>query len=101
MPPECVDCELHFNLLDEPLIRWRRRPDGQLQRNGLPDLLAAMAANAVRDFPALRPHQRHAWHAFLTQLAVIALHFAGQTEPWTHAAAWRQAQQPLTWWTQG
>lgn len=96
MPPECVDCELHFNLLDEPLIRWRRRPDGQLQRNGLPDLLAAMAANAVRDFPALRPHQRHAWHAFLTQLAVIALHFAGQTEPWTHAAEWRQALLALT-----
>ena len=39
----------------------------------------------VEAFPALRPHQRHAWHAFLVQLGVIAMHKAGLTEPLTDA----------------
>lgn len=96
MPPDVVDTDLHFCLLDEPLIRWRCRAKGDTQRASLPVLFAAMTANALRDFPALRPHQRHPWHAFLTQLAAIALHRAGQTEPWASAAEWRAALLALT-----
>lgn len=87
---------LRWNLLNEPLIRWRSTDGGNLQSSSLPQLLAAMAANEVRDFPALRPHQRHPWHAFLVQLGAIALHHAGHTQPWPTAADWRAALLALT-----
>jgi CRISPR system Cascade subunit CasA len=96
MPHEAVDTGLHHNLLDEPLIRWRCRGKGDVHRASLPELFVAMAANELRDFPALRPHQRHPWHAFLTQLAAIAMHRASQSEPWTTAADWRAALLALT-----
>lgn len=38
----------------------------------LPLTLALLHADSVRSFPALRPHQAPAWHAFLVQLAVLA-----------------------------
>ena len=87
---------LLWNLLDEPLIRWRSTDGGALHSTSLPQLLAAMAANEVRDFPALRPHQRHPWHAFLVQLGAIALHHAEQSQPWHSAADWRAALLALT-----
>jgi CRISPR system Cascade subunit CasA len=87
---------LPWNLLEEPLIRWRSTDGGTLYSTSLPQLLAAMAANEVRDFPALRPHQRHPWHAFLVQLGAIALHHAGQTQPWHTADDWRAALLALT-----
>ncbi|HRO51635.1 MAG TPA: type I-E CRISPR-associated protein Cse1/CasA [Alicycliphilus sp.] len=87
---------LQWNVLDDPLIRWRSTAAGAPQRSSLPALLAALAANEVRDFPALRPHQRHPWHAFLVQLAAIALHHAGQEQPWQQAIDWRAALLALT-----
>ncbi|HRD98752.1 MAG TPA: hypothetical protein PLA97_20420, partial [Rubrivivax sp.] len=72
MPHELAPTGVGWNLLDEALIRWRSVADGELHRGSLPGLLAAMVADTVRDFPALRPHQRHPWHAFLAQLAAIA-----------------------------
>lgn len=93
-PP--TDDGLRFNLLDEPLIRWRRHPDGVLQRSSLPDLFAALVGDTVRDFPALRAHQRHPWHAFLCQLAAITLHAAERDEPFDNAADWRTALLALT-----
>ena len=87
---------LLWNLLDEPLIRWRSTDGGALHSTSLPQLLAAMSANEVRDFPALRPHQRHPWHAFLVQLGAIALHHAQQSQPWHSAADWRGALLALT-----
>ncbi|BCN37266.1 CRISPR-associated protein Cse1 [Alicycliphilus denitrificans] len=67
-----------------------------MHQSNLPEVLAALAANQLRDFPRLRPHQRHPWHAFLVQLAAIALHHAGQTQPWLLAADWREALMALT-----
>lgn len=87
---------LRWNLLEEPLIRWRSTDGGNLHSTSLPQLLAAMVANEVRDFPALRSHQRHPWHAFLVQLGAIALHHAGQSQPWHTAADWRTALLALT-----
>lgn len=86
----------HFDLLHDPLIRWRCTATGEVQRGSLPDLLAAMAADRVRDFPALRAHQRHPWHAFLAQLAAVALHGTGQTQVLTDAPSWRAALLALT-----
>lgn len=96
-PPTSSDMPpLRFSLLDEALIRHRRVADGAQVSTSLPGLLAAMVAGEVRDFPALRPHQRHPWHAFLAQLAAIALHGADRREPWPDATSWHDALLSLT-----
>lgn len=85
-----------YSLLDEPLIRTRLAANGQPRSFSLPGLLAALQRDEVRDFPALRPHQRHPWHAFLVQLAAIALQRAGTDKPFSDEAAWRDALLALT-----
>ncbi len=76
-----------YDLLTEPLIRTRL-VDGTTEALSLPSVYAALAEDRVASFLALRPHQRHAWHAFLAQLATIALHRAGAGEPATTARRW-------------
>ena len=46
-----------LNLLTDPLIRIRDA-DGQTRPLNLPELFVALGHDAVRDYPALRPHQR-------------------------------------------
>lgn len=87
---------LFGNLLDERLIHYRRTDTGTRTAATLPELFVAMAHDEVRDFPALRPHQRHPWHAFLVQLAAIALNRTGRTDPFSTAAEWREALLGLT-----
>jgi CRISPR system Cascade subunit CasA len=87
---------LSLSLLDDPLIRYRRVTDGAVVQATLPDLLIALAQDDVRDFSALRPHQRHPWHAFLVQLAAIALHRAGRDAPFESVQDWRDALLALT-----
>ncbi len=87
---------LRYSLLDEPLIRARLVDGGQPVKYNLPGLFVALARDEVRDFPALRPHQRHPWHAFLVQLAAMALHRTGQTQPFTDEPAWKAALLALT-----
>lgn len=87
---------LRFSTLDEAFIRYRRVGDGATVHATLPALFVAMNNDEVRDFPALRPHQRHPWHAFLTQLAAIALHHAGRAEPFETVDDWRAALLALT-----
>lgn len=84
-----------LNLLEEPLIRIRDM-DGRLRRLCLPELLVELSRDTVRDYPTLRPHQRHPWHALLVQLAALALHGAGETQPWDDVVAWREALLGLT-----
>ena len=88
--------ELQFSLLTEPLIRYRRASDGGTVFASLPQLFVALADDEVRDYPALRPHQRHPWHAFLVQLVAIALHKAGRTTAFETADEWRDALLALT-----
>ena len=66
-------------LLSEPLIRVQGA-SGKVERLSLPQLLARLAAGEALDFPMLRPHQQPAWHAFLVQLAYLALELAQATE---------------------
>jgi CRISPR system Cascade subunit CasA len=87
---------LHFNLLDDRLMHYRRTGTGERIVATLPELFVAMAQDQVRDFPALRPHQRHPWHAFLVQLSAIALHRAERTEPFASSGEWRDALLSLT-----
>lgn len=78
------------NLLSEDLIETDRRPFS------LPGLLAAMSRGEVSSFPALRPHQRPAWHMFLVQLAVLALADAERGHLPEDEDAWRAALRGLT-----
>jgi len=81
---------MSHDLLHDPLIQtdagW----------HSLPGLLAAMARGEVGGFPALRPHQRPAWHMFLVQLGVMALDAAGLWEIPQTADDWRAALAALT-----
>ena len=83
------------NLLTDPLIRVGRT-DGQAAVLSLPGVYEAMVSDEVASFPALRPHQRHAWHAFLAQLAVLAMVPAGRTTPPGRAEEWRDLLRALT-----
>jgi len=78
------------NLLTEDLIETDRCS------LSLPGLLAAMARREVAGFPALRPHQRPAWHMFLVQLAVLALSVSGSEEIPEDEEEWRAALRRLT-----
>lgn len=77
-----------FDLLTDRFIRVDRR-EGARAVQSLPEVYRSMMADEVIAFPALRPHQRHAWHAFLAQLGTIALVRAGLTEPPRDASTWR------------
>lgn len=79
-----------MNLLTEPLIQT----DQGMQ--SLPGLLAAMARGEVASFPALRPHQRPAWHMFLVQLATLALSDAGAVTLPEDEESWCAALRGLT-----
>lgn len=88
-------------LLTEPLIRVQG-PSGEVESLSLPQLLARLAGSEALDFPMLRPHQQPAWHAFLVQLAYLALEPAEATE-WTagvavptDATTWERLLRALT-----
>ena len=87
---------LYGNLLRERLLHYRNVAAGDTVAANLPELFLAMARDEVRDFPALRPHQRHPWHAFLVQLAAIAMHQAERDEPFETADEWAAALMALT-----
>ena len=78
-----------FNLLNEPLIRTRL-DDGATTALSLPEVYEELAADRVQAFPALRPHQRHAWHAFLAQLGVLATRRRGGPPPRTAFGWWKR-----------
>ncbi len=84
-----------MNLLTDRLIRTRLT-DGEIETQSLPEVYAAMALDRVAAFPALRPHQRHAWHAFLAQLATIAMHRADTSVPPQTSADWQALLRGLT-----
>ena len=84
-----------YNLLTEPLIRYDQSGGGRVVAS-LPQVYAALLADEVEAFPALRPHQRHAWHAFLVQLGAMAMHQAGLAELPETAGEWAGLLRGLT-----
>ncbi len=84
-----------YNILTEPLIRVDTSTGRRVEAS-LPEVYAALMADEVEAFPALRPHQRHAWHAFLVQLGAMVLHKAGVTEPPADTAEWANLIRALT-----
>ena len=102
-----------MNLMHDPIVtigRHRLNPvrvgsmdrhagDGPDSGNGrlsLPELLAAMTRGEVQGFPALRPHQRPAWHMFLVQLGALAAWAVGHDELPKDGEQWTQALRALT-----
>ncbi len=83
-----------LNILSEPVVRLTNSTG--TQSASLPDVYAALVADEVEAFPALRPHQRHAWHAFLVQLGAMAMHRAGVSEPPADAPGWLALIRGLT-----
>ena len=84
-----------LNLLTEQLIRLHQS-GGALAAASLPEVYAALMADEVDAFVALRPHQRHAWHAFLVQLGALAMHRADVGEPPDSADGWATLLRGLT-----
>lgn len=78
-----------FNLLTEPVFRVETGNSSRVTAS-LPEVYAALMRDDVAAFPALRPHQRHAWHAFLVQLGAMALHKAGGGESPADAPQWEK-----------
>ena len=84
-----------LNILTEPLISFNQTGGGRAQAS-LPEVYAALMDDRVDSFPALRPHQRHAWHAFLVQLAAMARRRAELAEPPEDAGEWHCLIRGLT-----
>ena len=88
-----------YNILTEPLIR-ADIGGRAVARMSLPQVYAALMADEVEAFPALRSHQRHAWHAFLAQLGAMAMHKSmqkgGESDLPIDADAWRDLIRGLT-----
>jgi CRISPR system Cascade subunit CasA len=86
----------NFNLIAEAHVGVRLTGDQRRRFFSLPGVLAALARDDVAEFPALRPHQRHSWHAFTVQLAAMALHGSGVATPPREEAAWTALLRGLT-----
>jgi CRISPR system Cascade subunit CasA len=84
-----------MNLLLDPIFTLRDL-QGSLTQASLPALYTALAADAVDDLPALRPHQRQPLHSFLVQAGALALHRAGRDDPPQDATEWLALLRGLT-----
>jgi len=79
---------LLHNLLDDRLLGIEDK-GGRRDRVTLPDLLARLSDGEPTTLTALQAHQQHAVHAFLVQLAAIALSRAGEDRIEHDEAAWK------------
>jgi len=84
------------DLLIEPAFQVTLR-SGRSGTLTLPGVIASLARDDdIVSFDHLRPHQQHAWHAFLVQLAAIALSDAGSPLDSADESTWRDRLRHLT-----
>ncbi len=83
-----------FDVLVGSLLRFETHEG--LEYGSLPEVFAALMADRIKCFPALRAHQEPAWHMFLAQLGAIAAFRAGLSAPPDDAATWRDIIGRLT-----
>ncbi len=76
------------DLLSAPVFTLRG--DADAPAVSLCGVLAHLGAGRAIEFLALRPHQHHAWHAFLVQLAALVAHRSGDLRLDRSAEAWRE-----------
>lgn len=97
------DATVPNDLLIHPVIRVALA-DGRRLSVSLPEVLSLLTADAIDDFPGVRAHQRHPWHAFLVQVGALAMHRADAPSPFADAATWAESLralapgQPSAWW---
>ena len=84
-----------MNILIESILPIEQQ-NGSSRLISLSELLAELGHDTIVDFPFLRPHQRHPWHAFLVQLAALSLHRAGEPEVRQPAERWLTMLRALT-----
>ena len=84
-----------MNFLEEPLLTGTSI-HGAKSRYSLPGSLAALVRGEIATFQALRSHQRHVWHAFIVQLAALALEKAKETRLPDDEKIWRRMLRGLT-----
>src|ERR1700730_17471179 len=84
-----------FNLLVDPIIGVIDI-EGRREHLSLPQLYFKLGVDGIETFSALRPHQRHAWHALLCQLGALACLKSGLSAPTKDADSWRTALRALT-----
>ena len=85
-----------LNALEEPIIRVDLKT-GAREAMTLPQVFGALTADRIESYPALRPHQAPAWHAFLVQLAVMGLEALGRSHPFGEDEGhWAKALRGLT-----
>ena len=82
-------CLLHDRLIS---INYQ----GMTRLASLPETYSELALDQVDDFPQLRPHQRHYWHATLCQIGAIAMVNAGVDEPPREPEIWLKILSDLT-----
>jgi CRISPR system Cascade subunit CasA len=82
------------NLIHDPLLRIETLSG--IEQLSLPGVFAALVADRVESFPALRAHQAPAWHMFLAQLGAIAMHRAELAEPPRDSTVWLTIIRALT-----
>lgn len=87
---------LEFSLLSEQLFRVTLGSSPAVMRLSLPETLAHLCAGEAMTFNALRPHQQAPWHAFLVQLAYLALEPEDDPRPPTAPEAWVELLRSLT-----
>ena len=87
--------DISFNFLNDAIIR-AQLASGEIKSLSLPALYASLMRDEIESFPALRPHQRHVWHAFLVQVGALVLFGAGETEPGADETRWRELIRGLT-----
>ena len=87
---------LEHSLLSEPLLRVAAGPGLAATALSLPQVLARLSAGEALVFYALRPHQQAPWHAFLVQLAYLALDPLDEPVPPTSAQVWVDLLRGLT-----
>lgn len=81
---------MNHSLLHDPLFNVRLT--GGRTTIDLSQVLAYLGAgDSDLDFPALRPHQSHPWHAFLVQLGALVAARTGDPSLARSADDWRQA----------
>lgn len=79
---------LSHDLLDEPLLGIEDDV-GRREKVTLPGLLARLSQGMPTSLTAVQAHQQHAVHAFLVQLAALALARADETELAHDETEWR------------
>ena len=87
---------IEHSLLHEPTFSVIARGTARRSLLTLPQVFAALTRDDVDDFAALRPHQRHVWHAFLVQIAAIFLHQSGTSALPASPDEWTAALLSLT-----